>query len=116
MNDDHIAKGIAPFAAELVNIRYFFRQPRTTQQWQDWLWRRMPKLKAVTHPIPPRALNLGRWGAHKGFDRAVLYSDLLTCLVKIGEITKRGGVYQLTSAIAPLDNAAAPSYTVSDPF
>ena len=89
MNADVIKTGIAPFEVELSNIRYFLREERTVIEWQDWLRLRVPKLKAVTTKVPARALNIGRWGQGETFDRSVLYTDLLTCLIQVGEVVRR---------------------------
>lgn len=92
MDNAHIRRGIEHYAVEISNIRHFFKSPKTMSQWQDWLWKRMPRLKAVTSgPKPPYTFRLGYWGTNKpknAFDRAVLYTDLLTYLVQLGEIEK----------------------------
>jgi hypothetical protein len=112
MEPDYIARGIAPYDAEIANIRYFFRQKRTMNEWQDWLWRRMPKLRAVTTKLPPYAIRLGTWGAGKTPDLAVRYTDLLTYMVMAGMIVRERLPHTTTYEVAkPIDKVAKPSYS-----
>jgi hypothetical protein len=123
MEIEQIRREISPFTAEMANIRFFFKEWRSSSAFQDWLWKVMPRLKAVTNKIPRGGLFLGCWGKDDVFDRAVLYSDLLTCMVLTGEIEKCRGktgyfyrTRQKEAEKAVLDKVAKPSYTVADPF
>lgn len=116
MDEQYLERALGPYKAEIANIRYFLREKRTVSQWQDWLWRKMPKLTAVTVKVPPHAPRLGRWGAAESPDRAVLHTDLLTLLVQRGDIVRERSRHTTTYHAKPLDTAAKPTYAPVEPF
>ena len=116
METNSTDRAIVWYQAELANIRYFFREKRTMSEWQDWLWRKMPKLKAVTVKVPPYAPRIGRWGATQTSDKAVLYTDLLTLLVSKGDVLRTRTRHQTTYVVKPVDIVAKPSYTADANF
>lgn len=84
MQNGTIRAGISHYAAEIANIRYFLREQRTILEWQDWLRRRVPKLKAVTTRLGPSTILLGQgWK-----DISCRYTDLLTYLCKLGDVER----------------------------
>lgn len=84
--NEHIERGISAFQVELANIRSFFKTEKAVTEWQDWLWRRMPKLSARTEKIPASAMAIGRFCGK--LDRSVLYTDLLTLCCKLGWVRR----------------------------
>jgi hypothetical protein len=117
MDIAHIKRGIAPYDAEIANIRHFFKETKTASQWQDWLWKRMPKLRAVTVKLPPYAIRLGTWGAAATPNLEVRYTDLLTYMVMAGMIERRRGADTTTyTAAVSVDIPGKLSYSAVDPF
>jgi hypothetical protein len=87
MKNEVIRAGISDYKAETANIRYFLREPKTIQQWQDWLWRRVPVLKTKTVKMGPSAIQLGQgWK-----DISCRYADLLTYLCMVGDVERVRG-------------------------
>lgn len=84
---DEIRLSIAAYEAEISNLRYFLREKRSISDFQDWVWRRMPKLTAKTTKLRPSTRILGRW-EDGCTDMAVRYTDLLTLLCKIGDVER----------------------------
>jgi hypothetical protein len=84
MDDNALWRAISAYEPEISNIRYFLREKRTISEWQDWLWKRMPRLTAKTVKIRPSMVVLGGgWD-----DLAPRYTDLLTSLCKLGSVER----------------------------
>ena len=89
MENDAIRRSIAAYEVEIANIRYFLREKRSISEWQDWLWRRVPKFTKETTKLTASTRILGRWGTDNACkSREVLYTDLLTLLVKCGDVVR----------------------------
>ena len=86
---DAIRRSISAYEVEIANIRYFLREKRTISEWQDWLWRRVPKFAKETTKLTPSTRVIGRWGTDNACkSREALYTDLLTLLVKCGAVER----------------------------
>lgn len=100
--NEEILHSISAYEVELKNIRFFLREKRTISEWQDWLWRRVSKFTGETTKFRPSTRVLGRWEGGK--DRAVLYTDLLTCLCAAGAVIRERLPH--TTTYKWVDNAA----------
>lgn len=84
MDNDAIRAGIEAYAVEIANIKHFLRETKTIRQWQDWLWRRVPVLKAKTTKLGPSTIRLGQGCT----DISCRYTDLLTYLCRVGDVKR----------------------------
>jgi len=79
-----INSGIQAYDAEIANIKYFLREERGINEWQNWLHKRVPKLAKHTTKLTPSTMILGG-----GFsDLSCRYTDLLTLLCKGGNVLR----------------------------
>jgi hypothetical protein len=115
MTPEAAKRFVAFYSPEVANIRFFLREKRTVSEFQDWLWKRVPKLKAVTTKVPHDLYRIGVWGKDNTAHQAVRYTDLLTCLVMIGGVERSqgplGAEYQVV-----VDKPAKPSYSEELPY